>query len=71
MLESADAALLIGDPALYALEERQNREERTGEELVYHDVAEEWIAHTGVPWVAAARSGCRTVLVVSISPRAR
>jgi chorismate dehydratase len=53
MLDAADAALLIGDPALYALEERQNREERTGEELVYHDVAEEWIAHTGVPWVAA------------------
>jgi chorismate dehydratase len=53
MLEQADAAMLIGDPALYALEERQNREERTGEELVYHDVAEEWIAHTGLPWVAA------------------
>jgi len=53
MLEAADAALLIGDPALYALEERQNREERTGEELVYHDLAAEWIAHTGVPWVAA------------------
>jgi len=53
MLDAADAALLIGDPALYALEERQNREERTGEELIYHDLAEEWIAHTGVPWVAA------------------
>jgi chorismate dehydratase len=53
MLEIADAAMLIGDPALFALEERQNREERTGEELVYHDVAEEWIRFTGVPWVAA------------------
>ena len=53
MLDTADAALLIGDPALYALEERRNREERTGEELIYHDVAEEWIAHTGLPWVAA------------------
>jgi len=53
MLEVADAALLIGDPALYALEERQNREERSGEELVYHDVAEEWIRMTGLPWVAA------------------
>ena len=53
MLEIADAAMLIGDPALFALEERQNREERTGETLVYHDVAEEWIALTGVPWVAA------------------
>jgi chorismate dehydratase len=53
MLEIADAAILIGDPALYALEERQNLEERTGEELVYHDLAEEWISLTGVPWVSA------------------
>jgi chorismate dehydratase len=53
MLEIADAAMLIGDPALFALEERQNREERTGEELVYHDLAEEWIALTHVPWVSA------------------
>jgi chorismate dehydratase len=53
MLDSADAALLIGDPALFALEERQNREERASEELVYHDVAEEWIKLTGTPWVAA------------------
>ena len=53
MLDSADAALLIGDPALFALEERQNREERTGEELVYLDLAEEWIALTGAPWISA------------------
>jgi chorismate dehydratase len=53
MLDVADAAILIGDPALYALEERQNRQERTGEELVYHDLAEEWITLTGVPWVSA------------------
>ena len=53
MLAVADAAMLIGDPALFALEERQNREERTGEQLIYHDIAEEWIAHTGTPWVAA------------------
>jgi chorismate dehydratase len=53
MLEAADAALLIGDPALFALEERQNREERANEELIYHDVAEEWIKLTGTPWVAA------------------
>ena len=53
MLEAADAAMLIGDPALFALEERQNRLERTGEELIYHDVAEEWIRMTGLPWVAA------------------
>jgi chorismate dehydratase len=53
MLDSADAALVIGDPALYALEERQNREERSGEELIYHDLAAEWIALTGLPWVSA------------------
>jgi chorismate dehydratase len=53
MLDKADAAILIGDPALYALEERQNREERTGERLIYHDLAEEWIALTGLPWVSA------------------
>jgi chorismate dehydratase len=53
MLAAADAAMLIGDPALYALEERQNLEERGSEALVYHDLAEEWIARTGVPWVSA------------------
>src|SRR5581483_8796679 len=31
MLRVADAALLIGDPALFALEDREARERRTGE----------------------------------------
>jgi chorismate dehydratase len=53
MLERADAAIIIGDPALLALEERANREERTGEVLVYHDLAEEWRALTGLPFVSA------------------
>jgi chorismate dehydratase len=53
MLERADAAIVIGDPALMALEERANRHERTGEELVYHDLAEEWHALTGLPFVSA------------------
>jgi chorismate dehydratase len=53
MLERADAAIVIGDPALLALEERQNRFERTGEELVYLDLAEEWRALTGLPFVSA------------------
>jgi chorismate dehydratase len=53
MLERADAAILIGDPALLALEERSNRFERTGEELVYHDIAEEWNTLTGLPYVSA------------------
>jgi chorismate dehydratase len=53
MLERADAAIIIGDPALMALEERANRFERTGEELVYHDLAEEWHSLTGLPFVSA------------------
>lgn len=53
MLDRADAAIVIGDPALMALEERANREERTGEELVYHDLAEEWRNVTGLPFVSA------------------
>jgi chorismate dehydratase len=53
MLDHADAAILIGDPALMALEERANRFERTGEELVYHDLAEEWKTMTGLPFVSA------------------
>jgi len=53
MLDHADAAIVIGDPALFALEERSNRFERTGEELVYHDLAHEWHSLTGLPFVSA------------------
>lgn len=53
MLDHAQAAIVIGDPALLALEERANRFERTGEELVYHDLAEEWHQLTGLPFVSA------------------
>jgi chorismate dehydratase len=53
MLERADAAILIGDPALLALEERFNRMERTGEELMYRDLAAEWNVLTGLPYVSA------------------
>ena len=53
MLEKADAAILIGDPALLALEEQSNRFERGEEELVYHDLAAEWFALTGLPFVSA------------------
>jgi chorismate dehydratase len=56
MLQRADAAILIGDPALMALEERANRFERTGVELVYHDLAAEWRALTGLPYVSAVWS---------------
>ncbi len=53
MLEIADAAILIGDPALLAIEEQANRFERTGEELVYLDLAHEWHRITGLPFVSA------------------
>jgi chorismate dehydratase len=53
MLKAADAALLIGDPALLALEDQQAREHRTGEKILYIDLAHEWRARTGVPWVSA------------------
>jgi chorismate dehydratase len=56
MLAEADAAILIGDPALLALEERFNRMERTGEELVYRDLAAEWNVLTGLPFVSAVWS---------------
>ena len=57
MLDRAEAAIVIGDPALLALEERANREERTGEELVYHDLAQEWRGVTGLPFVSAVWGG--------------
>lgn len=60
MLEQADAAVVIGDPALMALEEQANRYERTGEELIYHDLAQEWRSLTGLPFISAvwaAREG--------------
>ena len=53
MLDAADAAILIGDPALLALEEQANRFERTGEQLIYLDLAEEWTSRMGVPFVSA------------------
>jgi chorismate dehydratase len=53
MLRVADAALLIGDPALLALEDRLARERRTGEKLLYLDLAHEWHNLTGTVWVSA------------------
>lgn len=53
MLGKADAALLIGDPALLALEDREARERRTGERLLYLDLAHEWHTFTGTVWVSA------------------
>jgi chorismate dehydratase len=65
MLAQADAAIVIGDPALLALEERFNRFERTEEELVYLDLAQEWRSLTGLPFVSAvwaASAACGSIL---------
>lgn len=53
MLKDADAAMLIGDAALLALEHRQEREEQSGQRLIYYDLAHEWRAFSGAPWVSA------------------
>ena len=53
MLRVADAALLIGDPALLALEDRESREHQTGERFLYLDLAHEWRAWTNTAWVSA------------------
>lgn len=53
MLADCDAAVLIGDPALLALEDQAARFDRTGEHLEYLDMAHEWNRHTGAPWVSA------------------
>lgn len=52
MLRSADAALLIGDPALLALEARDQIEQQIGP-CLWIDIAHEWHTRTGLPWVAA------------------
>jgi chorismate dehydratase len=53
MLEACDAAILIGDPALLALEDQEARRVRTGVQLAYLDLGHIWKQHTGVPWVSA------------------
>lgn len=52
MLQSADAALLIGDPALLALEAKAGIEAKVGP-CQWFDIAHEWTSRTSLPWVAA------------------
>jgi chorismate dehydratase len=52
MLTQADAALLIGDPALLALENRERIEALAGP-CLWLDMAHQWRSRTGLPWVAA------------------
>jgi chorismate dehydratase len=52
MLQHADAAILIGDPALLALESREDIEKTIGP-CQWFDLAHEWRTRTNLPWVAA------------------
>jgi chorismate dehydratase len=52
MLQQADACILIGDPALLALETREKIEASVGR-CAWLDIAQEWRRRTGLPWVAA------------------
>ena len=52
MLAQADAALVIGDPALLAFERREAIEAATGP-CSWYDVARLWHTRTRLPWVAA------------------
>ncbi len=51
MLKKSEAALLIGDPALLALEQRENIGRFSN--CTWIDVGALWRQHTGLPWVAA------------------
>lgn len=51
MLAHADAALLIGDPALLAREHQAAIDPNN--QLLWLDLATLWREHTGLPWVAA------------------
>jgi chorismate dehydratase len=54
MLQQADAALLIGDPALLALEARAQIEAHPNiGPCLWLDLAHEWRTRTSLPWVAA------------------
>lgn len=52
MLQQTDAAVLIGDPALLALERREQIEAEVGP-CEWFDLAHEWHTRTNLPWVAA------------------
>jgi chorismate dehydratase len=54
MLSHADAALLIGDPALLALESRARIESHPNiGPCLWLDLAHQWTSRTHLPWVAA------------------
>lgn len=53
MMRAADAALIIGDPALLALERRAADEAGSDQRYGYYDLAKVWSSCTGLPWVSA------------------
>ena len=53
MIPAADAALLIGDPALLAREQRNAIDAASKTPLLWLDLAHLWRELTGLPWVAA------------------
>jgi chorismate dehydratase len=67
MLTEADAALLIGDPALLALERREAIERACGP-CIWLDLAEQWVTRTGLPWVAAVWAVRPEALVSTFPP---
>ena len=68
MLASADAALLIGDPALIAREHRAEIEAAIDVPLLWLDLAELWRERTGLPWVAAVWA-VRPEALTDLSPQ--
>jgi chorismate dehydratase len=68
MLASADAALLIGDPALLAREHRAQIEAAIDVPLLWLDLAELWRERTGLPWVAAVWA-VRPEALTDLSPQ--
>ena len=66
MLDRADAALLIGDPALLALEAIEHIEAHAGP-CLWVDLAREWHNRTGLPWVAAVWAA-RPESLTSVTP---
>ena len=70
MLAHADAALLIGDPALLALEARDLIEAAAGP-CLWIDMAHEWHTRTQTPWVAAVWAFRPEALATSPIPAAQ
>lgn len=69
MLAHADAALIIGDPALLARERRAEIEATVGP-CLWIDLAAEWHQRTGLPWVAAVWAVAPQALSASSTPAA-